>query len=64
VVPDGWEAEVALPLTETGIPADKPVELRLNFVRNSSLERTSWFPSWAANKDLRARGWMLLNTGN
>ncbi len=59
---DGWEAEVALPLDEAGIPKDKPLQLRMNFIRNSPWERTSWFPAWFANKDFRSRGWVLLNS--
>jgi len=63
--PKGWSLEVALPLQEIGIdPASVPAA-RVNVVRNvvgsahNAAEMSSWFPSWDAHADFRARGTMV-----
>lgn len=59
----GWRAELQIDLQAVGLsPADHQW-LRLNLVRNileGGHSGQAWFPSSGAHKDLRSRGWLIL----
>ena len=64
IEPQGWTAELRLPLNEFGCaPKDRSSLLRMNLVRNvqgKASEISAWFSSVGAHADPLSRGWVIL----